>query len=62
MATSSIFAHVEITDAKKAEQFVMALEESEKAQANRKRTAPVISVMKDANDIRKLLAKRVQTK
>ena len=62
MATSSIFAHVEINDAKKAERFVRALEESEQAQAKKKRTAPVISVMKDANDIRKLLAKRMQVK
>ena len=61
MATSSIFAHVEINDAKKAEQFVTALEESEKAQAKKRRTAPVISVMKDTNDIRRLLAKRVST-
>ena len=60
MATSSIFTHIEIVDAKKAEQFVIALEESEKAQAKKKRTAPVISVMKDADDIRKLLAKRGQ--
>ena len=62
MATSSIFAHVEINDVKKAEQFVTALEESEKAQAKKRRTAPVISVMKDTNDIQRLLAKRVSTK
>ena len=62
MATSSIFAHVEINDVKKAEQFVMALEESERAQAKKRRTAPVISVMKDTNDIQRLLAKRVSTK
>lgn len=62
MATSSIFAHVEINDVKKAEQFVMALEESEKAQEKKQRTAPVISVMKDTNDIQRLLAKRVSTK
>ncbi|MBE5949945.1 MAG: hypothetical protein E7261_13145 [Lachnospiraceae bacterium] len=62
MATSSIFAHVEINDVKKAEQFVMALEESERAQEKKQRTAPVISVMKDTNDIQRLLAKRVSTK
>ena len=62
MATSSIFAHVEINDVKKAEQFVMALEESERAQEKKQRTAPVISVMKDINDIQRLLAKRVSTK
>lgn len=59
MATSSIFAHVEINDVKEAEQFVTALEESEKAQAKKQRTAPVISIMKDTNDIRRLLAKRI---
>lgn len=62
MATSSIFAHVEINDVKKAEQFVTALEESERAQEKKQRTAPVISVMKDTNDIQRLLAKRVSTK
>lgn len=62
MATSSIFAHIEIADSKKAERFVTALEESEKAQAKKKRTAPVIPVMRDANDIRKLMAKRFPTK
>ena len=62
MATSSIFAHVVINDVKKAEQFVMALEESERAQEKKQRTAPVISVMKDTNDIQRLLAKRVSTK
>ena len=62
MATSSIFAHVEINDVKKAEQFVTALKESERAQAKKQRTAPVISVMKDTNDIRSLLAKRVSVK
>ncbi len=62
MATSSIFAHVEITDQKKAERFVAALEESERAQAKKKRTAPAIPVMRDANDIRKLMAKRFPVK
>ena len=53
---------IEIADSKKAERFVTALEESEKAQAKKKRTAPVIPVMRDANDIRKLMAKRFPTK
>lgn len=62
MATSSIFAHVEITDQKKAERFINALEESEKAQAKKKRTAPAIPVMRNADDIRKLMAKRFPMK
>ena len=62
MATSSIFAHVEITEPKKAERFVTAIEESEKAQAMKKRTAPTISVMRDADDIRRLMAKRFPVK
>lgn len=62
MATSSIFAHVEITDPEKAEQFVTALEESERAQAKKKQTAPSIPVMRDADDIRKLVAKRFPVK
>ncbi len=61
MATSSIFAHVEITDPKKAELFVSALTESEMAQS-KKHTAPAISVMKDKDDIRKLMAKRISLK
>ena len=62
MATSSIFANVEITDSQKAEQFVAALEESETAQAKKKRTDSVISVMRDINDIRNLMAKRFPVK
>ena len=61
MATSSIFAHVKITDPKKAEMFVEALEASEKAQIN-KPTAPSIPVMKDLDEIRKLVAKRKSAK
>ncbi len=62
MATSSIFAHVEINDPKQAERFVAALEESERAQAKKKRTAPAIPVMKDADAIRRLMAKRFPVK
>lgn len=57
MATSSIFAQVKITDPKKIEMFVDALEASEKAQIN-KTSAPSIPVLKDLDEIRKLVAKR----
>ncbi len=58
MATSSIFAQVEITDAKAAERFIHAIEESEKAQANKRYAAPAIPILRDPNEIRKLMAKR----
>lgn len=56
MATSSIFYNIKISDEKAAEAFVNALEESEKAQAN-KLSAEAISVLKDLDEIRKLVAK-----
>lgn len=62
MATSSIFTQVEITDAQAAERFVTALEESEKAQARKKRTAPVIPIVRDKDEIRKLMAQRFPVK
>ncbi len=58
MATSSIFAQVEITDAQSAEQFITALEESEKAQAKRKRVEPAIPIVRDKDAIRRLMEKR----
>ncbi|MCD8299980.1 MAG: hypothetical protein LUC41_02190 [Clostridiales bacterium] len=57
MATSSIFANVKITEPKKAEAFVDALE----ASANepiRKPSTPDIPVVTNADDIRTLMAKR----
>ncbi len=62
MATSSIFAHIEIDEKKKAEQFINALEESEKAQSKKTCTVPTIPIMNDANNIRKLMAKRFYSK
>ncbi|MBQ4525238.1 MAG: hypothetical protein IJA00_04085 [Bacteroidaceae bacterium] len=62
MATSSIFANIVIKDAETAEKFITALEESEKAQAKKKRTAPIIPVLKDPDEIRKLVAKRFSNK
>lgn len=58
MATSSIFAQVKITEPEQVEKFVAALEDSEKAQAKKKRIAPAIPIMRDINEIRKLMAKR----
>lgn len=60
MATSSIFANVRITDPKKAEAFVNALE----ASANDpkvKPSAPIIPTLTDVNAIRKLMAKRLKS-
>ena len=57
MATSSIFAHVKITDPEKVEMFLDALEASEQAQIN-KPSATSIPVLKDLEEIRKLVAKR----
>lgn len=57
MATSSIFAQVKITDPKKAEAFVNALEASAN-DPKRKPTAPVIPTVTDLDEIRKIVAKR----
>ncbi len=57
MATPSIFTHVKITVPKKAELFVDALEASKKAQVN-KPSAPSVSVLKNLDEIRKLMAWR----
>ncbi|MCD8376883.1 MAG: hypothetical protein LUD69_08055 [Oscillospiraceae bacterium] len=60
MPTSSIFTQVEITTPEQAERFLTALEESEKAQANKKeRTTPAIHIMRNKDEVRKLMAKRV---
>ncbi|MBE7058232.1 MAG: hypothetical protein E7387_03925 [Ruminococcaceae bacterium] len=60
MATSSIFTHVKITDPKKVEMFAEALESSEKARVD-KPSAPRIPVMKNLDEIRKLVSKRKTT-
>ena len=57
MATSSIFANFNITDNKKAEAFVAALEASEK-DAKRTPTSPVSSLITDHESIRNFFAKR----
>ncbi len=61
MATSSIFDNVKITDPKEVERFVAALEESEKAQIN-KPVAKSYPVLKDLDEIRRLMAKRKSAK
>lgn len=58
MATSSIFANVKITDPKKAEAFVNALEASAN-DSPRKPSAPIIPTVTDLAAIRKLMAKRL---
>ena len=61
MATSSIFTHIKITDPKKAEAFVDAME----ASANDpkvKPSAPIIPTITDLDAIRKLVAKRNASK
>ena len=59
--TSSIFAHVRITDPQKVDMFVDAMEASEQAQIN-KPSAQSIPVLKDLDEIRKLVAKRQTVK
>ena len=61
MATSSIFAQVKITDPKKAEAFVAALEASEReSKFQPKSSAPIIPTITDLDTIRKLVAKRAK--
>ena len=60
MATSSIFARVKITDPKKAETFVNALESSA-SDPKAKLSAPVIPTVTDLDAIRKLMAKRLKS-
>ncbi len=58
MATSSIFAQVVIDTPEAAERFINALEESEKAQMGKEKTAPAYPVLRDKDEIRKFLLKR----
>lgn len=57
MATSSIYTNVVINDPAKAEQFINALEQSSRDQ-ERQSTTPVKSLLTDADEIRKLMARR----
>ena len=61
MATSSIFTNVRITDPKKAEMFINALEESANAQIKKPVTS-FTSIVADADEIRRIMAKRASRK
>ena len=61
MATSTIFANIEIKDAETAERFVAALEESEK-EKDRKSSVQAYPILTDLDEIRKLVAKRKSAK
>ena len=61
MATSSIFANVRITDPKKAEMFVEALDASSR-DSKRDSKTPSIPQLRDLNAIREMMSKRVQKK
>lgn len=61
MATSSIFANVKITDPKKVEAFVEALEASAN-EPKHEPSAPIIPSLTDLDAIRKLMAKRFPKK
>ena len=61
MATSSIFTNIKIKDAKTAERFVAALEESEK-EKDRKSSVQAYPILTDLDEIRKLVAKRKSAK
>jgi hypothetical protein len=61
MATSSIFYNIKLTDPKKIERFLDALEESEREQKT-KPVADSYPPLKDLDEIRKLMAKRKSTK
>lgn len=61
MATSSIFARFTIDTPEKAERFVDAIEESEKATKNEKLT-PSYPFVTDKEEIRKIFAKRKSRK
>lgn len=61
MATSSIFANVKITDPKKAEAFINALDASAN-DPRKKAAAPAHAFVTDANEIRRMMAKRAARK
>lgn len=57
MATSSIFANIQITDSKKAEAFAEALDESAR-DPERVPSASVIPLVTNIDDIRKFMTVR----
>lgn len=58
MATSSIFSNVKITDSKKVEAFVEALDLSAR-DPERRPTGAVIPLVNDIDEIRKFMAARI---
>ena len=58
MATSSIFSNVKITDSKKVEAFVEALDLSAR-DPERRPTVSVIPLVNDIDEIRKFMVARV---
>lgn len=58
MATSSIFTNVKITDPKKAEAFINALDASANEPKKAKTVEP--SLVTDLNELRRMMAKRTQ--
>lgn len=58
MATSSIFSNVKITDPKKVEAFVEALDASAR-DPERRPTGAVIPLVNDIDEIRKFMAARI---
>ena len=61
MATSSIFANVKITDPKKAEAFINALD-AWVTDPKTKAPATKHAFVTDANEIRRMMAKRIARK
>jgi len=59
MPVSSIFTNIRITDPKKAEALIDALDASAN-EPRRKPSAPEIPILKDKDEIRKLVAKRIE--
>lgn len=58
MATSSIFANVKITDPKKAEAFINALDASANETKKARTTEP--SLVTNLDELRRMMAKRTQ--
>lgn len=57
MATSSIFAKIQISDPVKVDAFIDALEEAER-RPKRKASKPVQSLVTDIDEIKKIMSKR----
>ncbi len=60
MATSSIFANIEITDPEKVARFSKALEESIELSKKHKPTPSGVKIVRDKDEIRKLLQRGIR--